>query len=77
MTDHIYGRENIVTNSKRPHMFIAELHLYIDYLKEELTADIQTGLLDKKKKWQRRFYKGFRPGGDRTGLFKLSIWHRE
>ena len=39
MTDHIYGRTNIVEDKHRPHMFIAELGLYINYLKEQLAAD--------------------------------------
>jgi hypothetical protein len=33
MLDHIYGRKNILNTVPRPHMFINELHLYIDYLK--------------------------------------------
>lgn len=36
MTDHIYGRTNIMTNEKRPHVFVAEMKLYITYLKEQL-----------------------------------------
>ena len=33
LTDHIYGRKNVLSGY-RPHMFIKELQLYIDYLKE-------------------------------------------
>lgn len=36
MVDHIYGRENIMTNENRSHMFINELKLYIDYLAEQI-----------------------------------------
>lgn len=32
MVDHIYGRINLITDPKRPNLFIKELHLYIDYL---------------------------------------------
>lgn len=35
MTDHIYGRANLAS-SNRPHMFIKELTLNINYLKEQL-----------------------------------------
>ncbi len=35
MTDHIYGRGNILSNRTRPHMFIKELDLNIDYVKEQ------------------------------------------
>ena len=34
MIDHIYGRDNIITNKSRPHVFIAELKLYLNYLSE-------------------------------------------
>lgn len=38
MTDHIYGRTNIIKNNNRPHFFIKELQLYIAYFKEQLEA---------------------------------------
>ncbi|MCE5231294.1 hypothetical protein LLG95_17085 [bacterium] len=36
MVDHIYGRLSLITNKERPHMFITELRLYIEYLRKEL-----------------------------------------
>ncbi|HEY4797767.1 MAG TPA: hypothetical protein VII99_01710 [Bacteroidia bacterium] len=36
MIGHIYGRKNILNSLNRPHMFINELKLYIDYLKREI-----------------------------------------
>jgi hypothetical protein len=62
MTDHIYGRKNILTNISRPHMFIAELNLYIDYLKEQLEEDIHTEQFLKKKKYYVSFYQNLRDG---------------
>ena len=62
MTDHIYGRVNILTHTSRPHMFIAELHLYIDYLKEQLKDDIHTEQFFKKKKFYATFYQNLRDG---------------
>src|SRR5665647_178829 len=62
MTDHIYGRKNILTNTNRPHMFIAELHLYIDYLKEQLEDDTRTEQFSKKKKYYASFYQNLRDG---------------
>ncbi len=62
MVDHIYGRTNIVTNTNRPHMFIAELHLYIDYLKEKLITDCHNGELLKMKKYYVSFCKNLREG---------------
>jgi hypothetical protein len=35
MVAHIYGRLSLITNSERPHMFIKELMLYMDYLRNE------------------------------------------
>lgn len=40
MTDHIYGRTNILMDQARPHMFLKELKLNIDYAREQ-TLDIR------------------------------------
>jgi len=49
MVSHIYGRLSLLTDSDRPHMFIRELSLYVDYLRRELQK-VSEGLLDKKTK---------------------------
>ncbi len=36
MVGHIYGRDNVITRTGRPHMFIHELKMYIDYLKNKI-----------------------------------------
>ncbi|MEK9726693.1 MAG: hypothetical protein VW397_01160 [Candidatus Margulisiibacteriota bacterium] len=36
MIDHIYGRINLISDSKRPSFFVAELNMYIKYLNEEV-----------------------------------------
>lgn len=36
MTDHIYGRVNLIEGVDRPHMFIKELNLYTNYLSEQV-----------------------------------------
>ncbi len=36
MTDHIYGRANIIKRTDRPHMFIKELGLYLEYLSNKM-----------------------------------------
>lgn len=41
MTDHIYGRNNILQDGTRPHMFIKELSLNIAYIKEKV-AELNT-----------------------------------
>lgn len=55
MTDHIYGRKNIIEKTHRPHMFIAELQLYINYLKEAIAGNGAI-LVDVKK---RKYYQDF------------------
>jgi hypothetical protein len=37
ITDHIYGRGNVISRTDRPNLFIKELNIYLDYLKERLT----------------------------------------
>ena len=36
MVDHIHGRTNLLAGADRPHMFVKELSLYVDYLRGEL-----------------------------------------
>ncbi|WP_298412441.1 hypothetical protein [Hydrotalea sp.] len=49
MVDHIYGRTNIITHPNRPHVFIAELHLYITYLQEQLEEDVLLNSTNRTK----------------------------
>ena len=50
MVDHIYGRLNALNALYRPHMFINELKMYIDYLKAEVEKNINS-LTDKQTKY--------------------------
>ncbi|HEX8377340.1 MAG TPA: hypothetical protein VF602_05935 [Pedobacter sp.] len=54
MVDHIYGRVNLLKDSNRPHVFINELKLYVDYLKKDIEAQ-KPELSDKKQKQLERF----------------------
>ena len=36
IADHIYGRANVISRTDRPNMFVKELTIYIDYLKNKL-----------------------------------------
>ncbi|HPF00647.1 MAG TPA: hypothetical protein PKY63_08280 [Bacteroidales bacterium] len=38
MTDHIYNRSNVVSRKDRPHVFINELHMYLDVLKQKFES---------------------------------------
>jgi len=42
MVDHIYGRKNILNSLQRPHIFVNELKLYVDYLRKEVEATFKT-----------------------------------
>lgn len=48
MTDHIYGRKELPQNPNRAHMFLKELQLYLDYLKEEVKSAMNPGPRDIK-----------------------------
>lgn len=37
MVDHIYGRDNIITDDNRPNMFVKELNMYVDHLKKKFS----------------------------------------
>ncbi|WP_417857701.1 hypothetical protein, partial [Xanthomarina gelatinilytica] len=52
MTDHIYGRQNIMQHPNRPLMFVAELRLYIDFLKKEMKHTLAPTARDFKT-WEK------------------------
>lgn len=54
MINHIYGRENLLSNVQRPNLFINELNLYIDYLKKDFANHIEE-LSTKKAKYFDKF----------------------
>ncbi|WP_139188165.1 hypothetical protein [Arachidicoccus rhizosphaerae] len=54
MVGHIYGKTNIITEVNRPHFFINELYIYIEYLRNQV-KELQSP--DKKrKKFIQHFY---------------------
>ncbi len=54
MANHIYGRTDIITDKSRPHVFINELFIYINYFKEKLLEE--TKPIDTKKE---KYLSGF------------------
>ena len=51
MVQHIYGNTSVLTATNRPHLFVKELKMYLDYLKNEIatvSAEITTPQI---KKW--------------------------
>lgn len=61
MIDHIYGRANIILRDDRPHMFIKELTLYLDYWAEMLN-DTKVQFDQKRKKYVQEFHKNLTEG---------------
>lgn len=53
MNDHIYGRTNVISRNDRPHMFIKELRIYVDYIRDE----INEALISTTKKQKNRLGK--------------------
>ena len=54
MVSHIYGREQISFKMSRPNLFINELNLYVDYLKKDLSTQLEE-LNAKKTKYFEKF----------------------
>ena len=50
MVDHIYGKVNILDSKNRPNMFIKEIAMYIDYLKNKINKT-QKPFTDKQIKY--------------------------
>jgi len=51
MVKHIYGTTNILPENSRPNMFVKELKMYVDYLKNELEHFTDELTLVQLKKW--------------------------
>ncbi|GAA4033146.1 hypothetical protein GCM10022386_16910 [Flavobacterium cheonhonense] len=51
MVKHIYGNANVLADNNRPHMFIKELKMYVDYLKNELEQFTDDFTSAQLKKW--------------------------
>lgn len=54
MTEHIYGRTNVISRTDRPNLFIKELNIYVTYLKEKI-SEIRSGYSEK----DRNYFVGF------------------
>ncbi|MFV8368195.1 hypothetical protein [Flavobacterium sp. LB2R40] len=51
MVQHIYGNASVLTVTNRPNLFVKELKMYLDYLKNEITAVTEEITLGQIKKW--------------------------
>ncbi|MCH9029086.1 MAG: hypothetical protein IH819_05615 [Bacteroidetes bacterium] len=63
MVDHIYGRTNIIKRNDRPNMFIKEIDLYINFLKDKID-DSPKPISEKELKYFLTFQKNMQDGID-------------
>ncbi|OMP31105.1 hypothetical protein [Mangrovimonas sp. DI 80] len=74
MVDHIYGRDNVISRTDRPNMFIKELYIYIDYLKNKLeTAKVE--MTKKEQKYLATFAENLKSGITYYNNFFLELKH--
>ncbi|MDL5510450.1 hypothetical protein QSE00_01395 [Arenibacter sp. M-2] len=61
MVDHIYGRDNVISRTDRPHMFIKELGIYLDYLKNKI-EESRESMNKKQEKYLLTFTQNLNEG---------------
>ncbi len=70
MVDHIYGKINVIKRKDRPNLFMKELSLYFDYLKNRI-EEIETPLSEKQIAYFNKFINNMNDGIDYyKGLFE-------
>ena len=52
MTKHIYGNTSVISDTNRPNMFIKELKIYVDHLKNDILSFSGKTSTVKIKKWK-------------------------
>lgn len=61
MIDHIYGRVNVISRNDRPNMFVKELGLYLDYLKNKID-EAKNSMSIKQEKYLATFINNLKEG---------------
>ena len=61
MINHIYGKINVVDTDNRPHMFIKELKMYVDYFVTKVD-EIKDSYSKKQEKYLNTFQKNMFEG---------------
>lgn len=73
MVQHIYGNDSVLTETNRPNMFVKELKMYLDYLKNEIatvSTEITAGQIKKWNSFKKNLVEGI---GYYQSLFLSSI----
>jgi len=61
ITDHIYGRKNMITRTDRPNIFVKELSLYITHLQGKVD-EVKTNIDKKQLRYLLKFKKNLEEG---------------
>ncbi|SMC54260.1 hypothetical protein [Cellulophaga tyrosinoxydans] len=61
MIDHIYGKKNVISRNDRPNMYIKELTIYTDYLRDLITENAMQPT-DKQNKYILNFAANLKDG---------------
>ena len=61
ITDHIYGRANMISRIDRPNMFVKELNIYIDFLKNRID-ETKASMTIKQEKYLLTFEENLKEG---------------
>jgi hypothetical protein len=82
MTDHIYGRTYICNTRNRPHMFVNELKLYVDYLHDQVKESTLSANAKQARNFQKfktnllngiAFYKNMMPSLSNAKLISAEL----
>jgi len=61
MVNHIYGKVNVIATNNRPHMFIKELTMYIDYFSNKVD-EVKDSVSKKQEKYLTNFQNNLNDG---------------
>ncbi|WP_143960803.1 hypothetical protein [Litoribacter populi] len=61
MVDHVYGRKNIIGREDRPFIFVKELALYVNYLKDKI-SELEVPITPKQSRYFADFEKNLQKG---------------
>lgn len=75
ITDHIYGRMDMISHQTRPHMFMKELKLYADHLKSKI-EETQGELNKRQEKYLLSFTENLKEGVNYYQLLFSKMKHK-
>lgn len=70
MVDHIYGRISLLTNPQRPHMFVKEMTLYIERMRESIAGkprEALDGMVQTVQEFEKNVLNGIRHYAEMAG----------